>query len=89
MKKELVLGDVVISQKGRDCGKTFVVVKLLGADFVSIADGEVHLLKKSKKKNVKHVKYTGKNLDTIARKLTENKKVFDSEIRSALRAVTE
>ena len=38
-----------------------------------------------KKKNIKHVRGCGETLDGIADKFALNKKVFDSELRSALR----
>ncbi len=89
MKTDFVLGDVVLSRKGRDKDNYFVVVKILSDDFVEIADGELHMLKKSKKKNKKHLKFANKNLEVIASKLEQNKKVFDSELKSALRAISE
>ncbi len=80
----LHIGSVVLSVRGRDKGNYFTVIEQVG-DVVYIADGDRHKLSSPKKKNIKHVRSCGEVLEGIADKLTENKKVFDSELRSALR----
>ena len=82
--KEIVIGSVVLSTQGRDKGMYFVVTAL-GDGVVFVADGGMRKLAAPKKKNVKHVSHSGVTLDTIALKLTAGKKVFDSEVKSALR----
>ncbi len=84
MLEPIKLGCVVYSKQGRDKGKYFAVVKV-EEDFVYIADGELRPLKKAKKKNIKHIKATGAVLECIAEKLLLNKKIYDAELRSALR----
>jgi len=81
---KLTVGDVVLSKKGRDAGSYFMVVMLQG-DFVYVADGNKHVLSKAKKKNVKHLSYANAHLDGISDKLHKGLKVFDSEVKSALR----
>ena len=49
------IGDVVVSLKGRDKGKLYVVCRIDG--FVYITDGHMHKLDNPKKKNFKHIKY--------------------------------
>ena len=56
MKPEIFEGSVVISQKGRDKGRAFVVLCLVDADFVMIADGDTRKLDRMKKKRRKHVR---------------------------------
>ena len=84
MKDEIVVGSVVLSTQGRDKDMYFVVVAV-GRDVVYLADGGMRKLNAPKKKNVKHVSPSGVVLDNIAAKLAEGKKVFDSEVKSALR----
>ncbi len=84
----LSIGSVVLSQKGRDKGGYFAVVSV-GDGEVFIADGDAHKLASPKKKNVKHVSSNGVVLAAIAEKLTAGKKVFDSELKSALRQFNE
>jgi ribosomal protein L14E/L6E/L27E len=89
MVQTLKPGSVVVSTAGRDSGKTFMVVKTLDDNYVYIADGTLRRLEKPKKKKVKHLAVTSHTLDGIGDKLREGKKVFDAEIRSALKNVQE
>ena len=82
--KEIGIGSVVLSMQGRDKGMYFVVTQV-GDGVVFLADGGMRKLNAPKRKNVKHVSDSGVVLENIAQKLTEGKKVFDSEVKSALR----
>ena len=84
MKESIGIGSVVLSTQGRDKGMYFVVTSV-GREVVYLADGGMRKLVAPKKKNVKHVSDSGVVLESIAQKLTEGKKVFDSEVKSALR----
>ena len=84
MTESISIGSVVLSTQGRDKGMYFVVVSV-GRDVVYLADGGMRKLAAPKKKNVKHVSHSGVVLEGIAGKLHEGKKVFDSEVKSALR----
>lgn len=81
---EIAVGSVVLSKQGRDKDNYFVVVAT-GKDVVFVADGGARKLASPKKKNIKHVSYSGITLEGIAPKLSEGQKVFDSEVKSALR----
>ena len=83
-ESDIRVGSVVLSQQGRDKGKYFIVTQL-GKGVVFVADGGMRKLNAPKKKNVKHVSDSGVVLTNIAEKLTSGKKVFDSEVKSALR----
>lgn len=85
----LVPGLVVCSKAGRDSGRYFIVLEILSHEYVLIADGQKHRLAHPKKKKVKHLKLTEDVLESIGRKLTEKRQVFDSEVRSALRTYNE
>ena len=84
MTDGISIGSVVLSTQGRDKGMYFVVTKV-GKDAIYLADGGMRKLNAPKKKNFKHVSDSGVVLESIASKLTEGKKVFDSEVKSALR----
>ena len=84
MLDDVRIGSVVLSTQGRDKGMYFVVVAI-GKGVYYLADGGMRKLKAPKKKNVKHVSNSGVVLESIALKLAEGKKVFDSEVTSALR----
>ena len=88
MTNGIGIGSVVLSTQGRDKGMYFVVTQV-GRDVVYLADGGMRKLNSPKKKNVKHVSDSGVVLESIASKLTEGKKVFDSEVKSALRQLSQ
>ena len=85
-KHDVDLCSVVFSLKGRDVGVCYAVVGYNDETTVWISDGFKHKLAQPKLKNIRHLKFEGAVLTAIAEKLVENKKVFDSELRSALRA---
>ncbi len=85
---DIVVGSVVLSKQGRDKGKYFLVTSV-GQNVVFLVDGGMRKLSSPKKKNVKHVSDSGVKLDAIAEKLRLGKKVFDSEVKSALRQLNQ
>ena len=89
MDKQLGIGTVVLSKCGRDKGRYFIVCRILDKDFVMIADGAMRKLNSPKKKKIKHITVTFDKLENIAKKLEEGKKVFDSELKGALRVYNE
>jgi len=80
------VGRVAISAAGRDQGRMFVILRILDAQYVYIADGDLRKIGSPKKKKLKHLKLCPQTLDAIAEKLEADVKVFDAEIRSAIRA---
>lgn len=85
MDTEVRIGSVVLSKSGRDKDGWFMVVKLLGEGYVALADGKIRKIAAPKKKKLKHVQVTPDVLEVIGKKLSDGKKVFDSELASALR----
>lgn len=87
--KEFSIGDIVIPIAGRDTDKKFIIVGILPGGYVAIADGCFHKLSNPKKKNPKHLRDADMLLENIALKLSTGKKVFDSELASALKKISE
>lgn len=79
------IGRVVISKSGRDKERPFLIVELPGEPYVLIADGALRRLRKPKKKKLKHLELTDIVLKSIQDKLKQGTKVFDAELRSALK----
>lgn len=50
------IGDIVISLKGHDKTKPFVVMAEVGTDFVLIADGKTRSVEKPKLKRKRHLR---------------------------------
>ena len=54
-REPLYEGEIVRSRAGRDCGRAFVVWKLLDEDFVLLVDGSLRTLGRPKKKKRRHL----------------------------------
>jgi len=78
-------GRLAESKAGRDAGKYFMIYTVIDAQYVLIADGKYHKTAKPKKKKLKHLRLLADINTGIGAKLIEGKKVFDSEINSALK----
>ena len=76
----------MFSRSGRDAGRFYVVIEIVDDEYVTIADGDLRRVDKPKLKKIKHLKPQGDVIAKIADKLAEGKKIFDAEVRSALRA---
>lgn len=50
------IGDIVVSRKGHDKDKPFVVIAQMNEDFVLIADGKSRTLEKPKLKRKRHLR---------------------------------
>lgn len=51
-----LLGKIVLSKRGRDADRLFVIMKIFNDDYVYIADGDLRKIEKPKKKKLKHLK---------------------------------
>ncbi len=60
----IVNGNVVVSLLGRDKGKLYVVCQVDG-NYVYVADGYNKTLNNPKKKNIKHIKSIGININHL------------------------
>lgn len=82
-RHEIESGSIVVSLKGRDAGKVYLV-KEVREHYLYLCDGATKRLACPKKKKDKHVRLLGAS-PAIGEKLTGRRQVFDSEIYSALR----
>ena len=62
---EITKGSVVIAKAGRDKGKAFAVIDVLGDREVLIADGKRRPIERPKRKNVIHLQRTHTTVDCI------------------------
>lgn len=79
------VGSVVRSLAGRDQGRLFVVVEVVDADFVRIANGKLRGMDRQKKKRRKHLKPTGSVIAALRDRLAGGEAVEDHEIRAWLK----
>lgn len=87
MKPEILPGRVVFSKKGRDKGRYFVVLYLVDADFVMMADGDTRKLDHLKKKRRKHLTACPYE-DFRLIELYQQGRLKDSDVRSVLFPIT-
>jgi ribosomal protein L14E/L6E/L27E len=83
-KDEMILGQVVRSVAGRDKGKFMVIVKIHPENLLSLADGDLRRMEKSKVKKAKHVAKTNVVIEEINEKLSKGLKVNNAELRRGL-----
>ena len=73
------IGQVVISKKGRDKGKTFIVINIQD-EYLFLVDGKLRILAKPKKKKVMHIQPT----NYIADLTTNGRDLQDADIRKQI-----
>jgi len=60
-----MLGQLVCSKAGRDKGKYFIILDIIDDNYVYICDGSLRTIEKPKKKKIKHLHFTGKDVEYI------------------------
>ena len=81
------VGRVVFSKAGRDQGHYFVIVDVIDENYVAIANGCQRKVDNPKKKKIKHLAAKPELLEEISKKISEKKRIFDSEVRNKLDAI--
>ena len=86
MIEGLRTGSVVRSAAGRDKGRVSVVYSILSDRAVTVVDGGMRKIDSPKRKNILHIRDTGIVLEELARAFAEKDRVYDAEVRKALKA---
>ena len=81
------VGRVVLSRAGRDQGHLFVIVDVIDENYVAIANGCQRKVDNPKKKKIKHLVAKPELLEEISKKISEKKRIFDSDVRNKLDAI--
>ena len=81
------VGRVVFSRAGRDHGHYFVIVDVIDEEYVAIANGCLRKVDNPKKKKIKHLVAKPELLEEISKRISEKKRIFDSEVRNRLDAI--
>lgn len=84
---DISIGQVVISKRGRDSSRKFVVLEKLDEQYVLICDGDLRKLDKPKKKKIKHVNVTNTVLQELKNKIVKKERINNSYIRKQLATV--
>jgi ribosomal protein L14E/L6E/L27E len=77
-------GQIVMSKAGRDKGRLFVVMEVISDEYVLLADGDLRKIENLKKKNIKHLAGHKASLPEIARKIENNEKIENIDLRRAI-----
>lgn len=86
MIPEVKKGICVLSKKGRDKCRVFVVLYMVDAEFAYIADGDTHKVDRPKRKRAKHLRALPFEFTQLC-EAYENHTLKDSDIREALASV--
>ncbi len=86
MNHELTRGQLVYSLAGRDKGEVYVVMDFDSDNFVRVANGRTRTVKRSKRKNSRHLQPINK----IAKVVQEKKKnqITDLDVRQVIDELT-
>ncbi len=82
------IGDVVLSLRGRDQGRLFLVVGQ-SLDRVLVTDGDLRPVTKPKAKNPRHVAAAGRLREAERERLRQGPKPGDDEVRRWLQDLQE
>jgi ribosomal protein L14E/L6E/L27E len=80
----IALGQAVHSKAGRDKGIYFIIVGIIGDEYVLICDGDIRKIEKPKKKKLKHLVVHDIIADDIKGKLEAGVRINDADIRKSL-----
>ena len=83
MKAPIEKGNLVISKKGRDKGRLFVVLYTLDAEYVFVCDGDLRKVARPKKKKRLHLAPTAYACPELP-ELYESGRLLDNDVRKAL-----
>ena len=83
MDSDIKIGSLVVSTKGRDAGRTYLVLNVLD-DIADCVDGKYKLLEKPKKKRIKHLKNCYVSYENLIEKY-RNGKLYDFEVKTILK----
>ena len=81
---DVFAGEIVFSKAGRDKDKPFVVMKVIDAQYVFLADGRLRRVDQPKKKKIKHLLKSGHVASYIQQKLDAGVKVTNPDLKRAL-----
>ena len=82
------LAEFVCATDGRDAGGYFIVVSC-GDNFLNICNGKNRKVMCPKKKNPKHLSFTGVRDEKLFKKLSDGLEITNKEVRKSVRRYLE
>lgn len=89
--KDILTAQTVISLKGHDTGRLYIVVAVVSEDFILVADGDKRKLSNPKLKRKKHLRFLKPQEGEGRKELSdalESGKLSDGEIRKHLKKIS-
>ena len=77
------IGQVVISKSGRDKGKFFVIIDIIG-EYIYLVDGNLRRVENPKKKKLKHIQPTNIIINQLQKDIVSGVKISNADVRKAL-----
>ena len=77
------VGQIVVSRMGHDTDRPYIIVAVLGSDFVLCVDGKYRTVDKPKQKRVKHLRLVCDCEQ--AQKAVQSGKLTDAKVRKILK----
>lgn len=84
MEVKAIPGQLVESRSGRDGGRFYLVVEVIGDRYVLVADGSIRRLHNPKKKNIKHLIFHPQVANELMEKLNTGRRVTNAELCLAI-----
>ena len=79
------LGELVISKSGRDIGKCYIIVGIEGKNYVTVADGDIRRVEHPKRKNIKHLNFTGDIIEELSIWLESKKRIRNEDLKKFIK----
>lgn len=77
------IGQVVISKSGRDKGKFFVIIDIIG-EYIYLVDGNLRRVENPKKKKLKHIQPTNIIINQLQKDIVSGVKISNADVRKVL-----
>lgn len=81
---QIRLGQRVISIAGRDKGRHMIVVEVVDALHVAVADGDLRRVAKPKVKKIKHLNVSKQIFEAVEAAIDNGEKLTDEKLRKLL-----
>ncbi len=79
------LGELVISTRGRDNGRYYLIVEIEDKRHVKLSDGDKKKIEYPKRKNIKHLQTTGYIVEEIGLRLSEGKRIRNEDLKKIIK----
>lgn len=80
----VMLGRLVKSTAGRDCGRFFVVIGEMNEKYILLADGDLRQMDSPKIKKLKHVECLEPVSELLRQKLIEGSPIQNAELKKII-----